>query len=59
MARKRKNEKLTVMTFQEIGDILGISKQRVERIEKSALKKLRANPKAKEILETFQEIERI
>lgn len=41
------------MTLQEIADKLGISKQRVDQIEKSALKKLR-NPKLKELWENIE-----
>lgn len=38
------------MTFDEIASLLGISYQRVEQLQKRALKKLRKNPKAKDML---------
>lgn len=49
------------MSLQEIGDILGITRERVRQIEKSALDKIRKyllqNPnKAETLKETFGEI---
>ena len=38
------------MTFDEIASLLGISYQRVEQLQKRALKKLRNNPKANDML---------
>lgn len=49
------------MTFKEVGEILGISPQRAEKIYQNALRKL-SSPKNKDrwrkILETLSEIEK-
>jgi len=41
MKRGKENEFSYSMSQQKVGEILGVSKQRVEQIEKNALKKIR------------------
>jgi len=44
----------TEHTLQEIGNIMGVSRERIRQIEQLALKKLK-NPLRKMILESFME----
>jgi len=43
------------MTLEEVGKVLGVHPSRVAQLEKSALAKLRRNPKMRELLKRYME----